>query len=88
MVHVGTRRMREESAEAFRDSRRWGGIRIMNLLKQIFTINNLVAWFVINMFVLGTVGSWIFFNVKVLGADTEITTLDEDAVRDALKKRR
>jgi hypothetical protein len=60
----------------------------MNLLKQIFTINNLVAWFVINMFVLGTVGSWIFFNVKVLGADTEITTLDEDAVRDALKKRR
>ena len=60
----------------------------MNLLKQIFTINNLVAWFVINMFVLGTVGSWIFFNIKILGANTEISTLDTDAMSDAQKKRR
>ena len=59
----------------------------MNLLKQIFTLQNIIAWFVINMFVLGTVGSWIFFNIKVLGADTaEISVLDTDAMRDTIKR--
>lgn len=48
----------------------------MNLLKQIFTLQNLIAWFVINMFVLGTLGSWIFFNVRVLGSDVEISAFD------------
>lgn len=48
----------------------------MNLLKQIFTIQHIVAWFVINLIVLGAIGSWVFINVKVLGADVEISTFD------------
>ncbi len=61
----------------------------MNLLKQIFTLQNIIAWFVINMFVLGTLGSWIFFNIKVLGAETaQINMLDDDAMRDVLKRKR
>jgi len=48
----------------------------MMLLKSIFTLQNLVAWFVINLILLGFLGSWVFINVKVLGNDVEISTFD------------
>ncbi len=48
----------------------------MNLLKQIFTLQHIIAWFVINLIVLGALGSWVFINVKVLGSDVEISTFD------------
>jgi len=44
----------------------------MILLKSIFTIQNLVAWFVINLMLLGFLGSWVFINVRVLGNDVAI----------------
>lgn len=48
----------------------------MNLLKQIFTFQNIIAWFVINLMVLGFLGSWAFINVRILGNDLAIEAYD------------
>lgn len=48
----------------------------MNLLKVIFTIQNIIAWAVINMIVIGFLGAWIFVNVQFLGNDVEISTVE------------
>ena len=53
----------------------------MNLLKAIFTPQNLIAWFVINLCVIGFLSAWVFVNVKVLGNDVEISTVENQIRR-------
>lgn len=61
---------------------------LINEVKQdLFTVKGLAVTFITNMIVVGILGSWIFFNVQVLGNDVALSLPSSDSVAHLGKRR-